>query len=468
MDQINPLAELTHKRRLSALGPGGLSRDRAGFEVRDVHPSHYGRICPIETPEGPNIGLIASLATFARINEFGFLETPYRKVENGRVTEKIEYLTADREEQYIVAQANSPIDDKGHFTTDRVVCRARGEFVDVEPARVDYMDVSPKQLVSIAASVDSVPGARRREPRVDGFEHATPGRAAARHRSAARGDRPRRSRGPRLARRGRGRGKRQGRFRHRQPDHHHHDGKLPEGEKENQTRPGERRLGLSDPQIHALERRDLHQPENSRSQGRPCRRRARSSPTALARRTASWRLGRNVLVAFMPWNGYNFEDAILISEKIVKEDIFTSIHIDEFEVAARDTKLGPEEITRDIPNLGDEALKNLSADGVIRVGAEVKPGDILVGKITPKSETELAPEERLLRAIFGEKAADVKDTSLKVPSGTYGIVMDVKVSSKQSEGEQSESGSASSEEKPPVQTGRGRAQEKDRASCATS
>src|SRR5476649_1117947 len=429
MDQINPLAELTHKRRLSALGPGGLSRDRAGFEVRDVHPSHYGRICPIETPEGPNIGLIASLATFARINDFGFLETPYRKVEKGRVTEHIDFLTADREEQFIVAQANSLIDDKGHFITDRVVCRSRTDFIDVEPARVDYMDVSPKQLVSIAASL------------IPFLEHDDANRALM-------GSNMQRQAVPLLVT----------------------EAPLVATGMEDRVARDSRAVAVSDEsgkvasvtgsqviitedgKLPETKKKIKHDPENG-VHVYPIRKFMRSNAATCINQkilvskgdhvkkgqviadgpcteNGELALGRNVLVAFMPWNGYNFEDAILISERIVKEDIFTSIHIDEFEVAARDTKLGPEEITRDIPNLGDEALKNLAPDGVIRIGAEVKPGDILVGKITPKSETELAPEERLLRAIFGEKAADVKDTSLKVPSGTYGIVMDVKVSSK--------------------------------------
>jgi DNA-directed RNA polymerase subunit beta len=444
MDQINPLAELTHKRRLSALGPGGLSRDRAGFEVRDVHPSHYGRICPIETPEGPNIGLIASLATFARINEFGFLETPYRKVKDGRVTEDIEFLTADREEQYIVAQANSPIDSRGHFTTERVVCRARGEFVDVEPANVHYMDVSPKQLVSIAAALipflehddanRALMGSNMQRQAVPLLVTEAPLVATAMEDRVARD-----SRAVMVA-----------------DDAGKvasvtgnqiivtEDGKLPEGKKKIKSDPEHgvwvypiRKFMRSNAATCINQKILVHKGEHVKKNqviaDGPCT------------QNGELALGRNVLVAFMPWNGYNFEDAILISEKIVKEDIFTSIHIDEFEVAARDTKLGPEEITRDIPNLGDEALKNLSPDGVIRVGAEVKPGDILVGKITPKSETELAPEERLLRAIFGEKAADVKDTSLKVPSGTYGIVMDVKVSAKKDSDNVSRS--SSSEEK---------------------
>ena len=429
MDQINPLAELTHKRRLSALGPGGLSRDRAGFEVRDVHPSHYGRICPIETPKGPNIGLIASLATFARINEFGFLETPYRKVENGRVSEKIDYLTADREEQFIVAQANSVMDDKGHFTTDRVVCRQRGEFIDVEPAAVHYMDISPKQLVSIAASLipflehddanRALMGSNMQRQAVPLLVTEAPLVATGLEDRVARDSRAvlwaeeagkvASVNGSQII--------------------ITDNGQLPEGKKKIKHDPANGtavypvRKFMRSNAATCINQKILVNKGDHVKKGQviadgPCT------------QNGELALGRNVLVAFMPWNGYNFEDAIMISEKIVKEDIFTSIHIDEFEVAARDTKLGPEEITRDIPNLGDEALKNLGSDGVIRIGAEVKPGDILVGKITPKSETELAPEERLLRAIFGEKAADVKDTSLKVPSGTYGIVMDVKVSAK--------------------------------------
>ncbi len=430
MDQINPLAELTHKRRLSALGPGGLSRDRAGFEVRDVHPSHYGRICPVETPEGPNIGLIASLATFARINDFGFLETPYRKVENGRVTEKIEYLTGDREENYFVAQANTPVDEKGRFTQDRIVCRGRGgDFVDLEPSKVDYMDVSPKQLVSVAASLipflehddanRALMGSNMQRQAVPLLVTEAPFVATGLEDRVARD-----SRAVIVA-------EESGRVASVTGNQIiiTEDGKLPETKKKLKTDPEKGiwvypvRKFMRSNAATCINQKILVKKGDHIKKGQviadgPC-----TQGGELA-------LGRNVLVAFMPWNGYNFEDAILISEKIVKEDIFTSIHIDEFEVAARDTKLGPEEITRDIPNLGDEALKNLGPDGVIRVGAEVKPGDILVGKITPKSETELAPEERLLRAIFGEKAADVKDTSLKVPSGTYGIVMDVKVSSK--------------------------------------
>jgi DNA-directed RNA polymerase subunit beta len=429
MDQINPLAELTHKRRLSALGPGGLSRDRAGFEVRDVHPSHYGRICPVETPEGPNIGLIASLATFARINDFGFLETPYRKAENGRVTGHLDYLTADREEAFVIAQANSPIDDKGKFTTDRVVCRGKGDFIDVEPARVDYMDVSPKQLVSVAASLipflehddanRALMGSNMQRQAVPLLVTESPLVATGLEERVARDSQAvivaieagkvASVTGTQII--------------------ITEDGKLPEGKKKLKHDPEK---GLYVYEVRKFMRSNAATCINQKivvKKGESVKK-GQVIADGPCTQGGELALGRNVLVAFMPWNGYNFEDAILVSERFVKDDVFTSIHIDEFEVGARDTKLGPEEITRDIPNLGDEALRNLGPDGVIRVGAEVKPGDILVGKITPKSETELAPEERLLRAIFGEKAADVKDTSLKVPSGTYGIVMDVKVSAK--------------------------------------
>src|SRR3989440_90684 len=444
MDQTNPLAELTHKRRLSALGPGGLSRDRAGFEVRDVHPSHYGRICPIETPEGPNIGLISSMSTFARINEFGFIETPYRKVETGKVSTHIDYLTADREEAFVIAQANSAINDKGNFTTDRVTCRCKGDFIDVEPTRVDYMDVSPKQLVSVAAGL------------IPFLEHDDANRALM-------GSNMQRQAVPlivteaplvatgledRVARDSRAVVVAEDPGKVASVNGNQvivtSDGKLPESKRKIKHDPEE---GLYAYTIRKFMRSNAATCINQKILVERAETVKKGQVIADGPCTAGGELalGRNVLCAFMPWNGYNFEDAILISERIVKDDVFTSIHIDEFEVGARDTKLGPEEITRDIPNLGDEALKNLGPDGVIRIGAEVKPGDILVGKITPKSETELAPEERLLRAIFGEKAADVKDTSLKVPSGTYGIVMDVKVSSKK-EGEKT-TRSAVSEEK---------------------
>ena len=429
MDQINPLAELTHKRRLSALGPGGLSRDRAGFEVRDVHPSHYGRICPIETPEGPNIGLIASLATFARVNDYGFIETPYRKAVNGRVTEQLDYLTGDREEGFTIAQANAQIDEKGRFLTEKVTCRNKGDFVDVEPDKVDYMDVSPKQLVSVAAGL------------IPFLEHDDANRALMGSNMQRQGVPLLVTEAPFVATGLEDRVARDSRavIVAEEPGKVAaltgsqiiitKDGKLPEGKKKIKHDPGsgvwvyQVRKFMRSNAATCINQKILVDKGDSVKKGQvladgPC-----TQGGELA-------LGRNALVAFMPWNGYNFEDAILISERIAKDDVFTSIHIDEFEVVARDTKLGPEEITRDIPNVGEEALKNLGLDGVIRVGAEVKPGDILVGKITPKSETELAPEERLLRAIFGEKAADVKDTSLRVPSGTYGIVMDIKVSAK--------------------------------------
>ncbi len=429
MDQTNPLAELTHKRRLSALGPGGLSRDRAGFEVRDVHPSHYGRICPIETPEGPNIGLISSMSTYARINDFGFIETPYRKVENGRVTDKIDYLTGDREENFLVAQANSPIDDKGKYTTEKVSVRYRGDFLEVEPDKVHYMDISPKQLVSVAAGLipflehddanRALMGSNMQRQGVPLLVSESPLVGTGMEAKVARD-----SKAVLIA-------EADGKVASVTADLIiiTKDGELPEGKKKLKHDPEE---GIYFYDLRKFMRSNAGTCVNQKpivTKGQKVKKGAviADGPNCEQGELA---LGRNVLVAFMPWNGYNFEDAITISEKVVKEDIYTSIHIDEFEIGARDTKLGPEEITRDIPNVSEEALRNLGPDGVIRVGAEVKPGDILVGKITPKSETELAPEERLLRAIFGEKAADVKDTSLTVPSGTYGIVMDVKVSAR--------------------------------------
>src|SRR4030081_2404279 len=429
MDQTNPLAELTHKRRLSALGPGGLSRERAGFEVRDVHPSHYGRICPIETPEGPNIGLISSMSTFARINEFGFIETPYRRVQDGRVTDQIDYLTADREENYLVAQANAPIDAKGNFLDEKVSCRYRGDFLEVEPSKIHYMDISPKQLVSVAAGL------------IPFLEHDDANRALMGSNMQRQGVPLIRSESPLVGTGLEGKVARDSKAVivaeadgvvssvTAEQIVTTRDGKMPEMKKKAMSRPDE---GIHIYELRKFMRSNAgtcinQKPIVVKGQKIKKGRVIADGPNTEAGELA---LGRNVLVAFMPWNGYNFEDAILISEKVVKEDIYTSIHIDEFEIGARDTKLGPEEITRDIPNVSEEALRNLGPDGVVRVGAEVKPGDILVGKITPKSETELAPEERLLRAIFGEKAADVKDTSLTVPSGTYGIVMDVKVSSR--------------------------------------
>jgi DNA-directed RNA polymerase subunit beta len=425
MDQINPLAEVTHKRRLSALGPGGLNRERAGFEVRDVHPSHYGRICPIETPEGPNIGLINSLSTYARVNEFGFIETPYRTVKEGRATDKIDYLTADQEEGKVIAQANSEIDDKGHFV-GKVTVRKDGEFLEVSASEVDYMDVSPKQVISIAAGM------------IPFLEHDDANRALMGSNMQRQGVPLLQAEAPFV---GTGIEERVAR-----------DSKIVvvaedagivasvDAKRIVVTKDGEPpRHFRHDPKNHVYVyelRKFMRSNAGTCFNQKPIVKRGQKIKAGeiIADGPSTDRgemaLGRNVLVAFMPWNGYNFEDAILISEKVLKEDIFTSIHIQEFEVTARDTKLGPEEITRDIPNVGEEALKNLDHNGVIRIGAEVKPGDILVGKITPKSETELAPEEKLLRAIFGEKAADVKDTSLVVPSGVAGIVMDVKISSR--------------------------------------
>ncbi|HMP72775.1 MAG TPA: DNA-directed RNA polymerase subunit beta [Kiritimatiellia bacterium] len=424
MDQTNPLAELTHKRRLSALGPGGLSRDRAGFEVRDVHSSHYGRICPIETPEGPNIGLISSLSIYARINEFGFIESPYRRVNAGRVSTTVDYLTADQEENYVIAQANAPIDESGNFLNDLVSVRFRGDFLEVPKDRVHYMDLSPKQLVSVAAGL------------IPFLEHDDANRALMGSNMQRQGVPLLVTERPYVATGMEGRVARDSRvivvaeepgivaYVSASKIIVSKDGSIPT-----------KKTPKSDYMEYELRK-------FMRSNGGTC---INQKPLAKvgdkikagdvladgpATDQGELALGRNVLVAFMPWCGYNFEDAILINERLVRDDVYTSIHIEEFECGARDTKLGPEEITKDIPNVGEEALKNLDHDGVVRIGAEVQPGDILVGKITPKSETELAPEERLLRAIFGEKAADVRDTSLTVPSGTSGIVMDVKVSSR--------------------------------------
>ena len=442
MDQINPLSELTHKRRLSALGPGGLNRDRAGFEVRDVHPSHYGRICPIETPEGPNIGLINSMSCYARINEFGFIETPCRKIVNGVVSKKIEYLTADQEENFLIAQANNPIDEKGNFLDEQITVRHIGEFIEVEPKKAAYMDVSPKQLVSVAASL------------IPFLEHDDANRALMGSNMQRQGVPLLVSESPYIGTGMEGKVARDSR-----------SVVIAEGNGKIAAASAEMIIITKDGKLPCSDAQFLTNPSKVRTDTKkdiyayPLRKFMRSNagtcinqkpivkvgdkvkegdiladgPNTQAGELA---LGRNVLVAFMPWNGYNFEDAIVISERIVKDDVYTSIDIDEFDVGARDTKLGPEEITRDIPNVGEEALKDLGPDGVIRIGAEVKPGDILCGKITPKSETELAPEERLLRAIFGEKAADVKDTSLRVPSGCTGIVMDVRVSSRNATGKE--------------------------------
>ena len=421
MDQTNPLSELAHKRRLSALGPGGLSRERAGFEVRDVHSSHYGRICPIETPEGPNIGLISSLSIYARINEFGFIESPYRKVSKGQVTDEVVYLTADQEERYVIAQANSRLDGKGRFANETVSVRHRADFLEVPRERVEYMDVSPKQVISIAAGLipflehddanRALMGANMMRQAVPLLKTERPYVATGLEGRVARD-----SRVTMVA-------SRAGKAAYVAADKIivTSDGKMP-GKKTSAESCQEYRLqkfrrtnaGTCFNQKPIVKVNDDIRKGDVIADG----------PATCGGELS---LGKNLLVAFMPWCGYNFEDAILISERVVRADVFTSIHVQDFEVGTRDTKLGPEEITRDIPNVGEDALKDLGPDGVIRIGAEVRPGDILVGKITPKSETELAPEERLLRAIFGEKAAEVRDTSLTVPSGASGIVMDVNV-----------------------------------------
>jgi len=416
MDQTNSLAELTHKRRLSALGPGGLSRERAGFEVRDVHHSHYGRICPIETPEGPNIGLIGSLATYARVNKFGFIETPYRVVQDGRVTDEIIYLTADREDEYIIAQANTPVDSAGLITSDSVVCRYAEEYIEEPALRVQLMDVSPKQIVSVATALipflehddanralmganmqrQAVPLLRPDAPIVGtGMEY----RAAKDSGSLIVSD----VSGTVVS-----------------VDAKGITLKLDDGTEKlfDLLKFVRSNAGT------CINQRPIVKLGERVSAGQVLADGPSSDEAELA-------LGQNVLVAFMPWEGYNYEDAILISERMVKEDRFTSIHIEEYECEARDTKLGPEEITRDIPNVGEDALKDLDERGIIRIGAEVRPEDILVGKVTPKGETELTAEERLLRAIFGEKSREVRDTSLKVPHGEKGKIIDVKVFSRE-------------------------------------
>ncbi|HOV80626.1 MAG TPA: DNA-directed RNA polymerase subunit beta [Bacillota bacterium] len=416
MDQTNPLAELTHKRRLSALGPGGLSRERAGFEVRDVHHSHYGRMCPIETPEGPNIGLIGSLSTYARINEFGFIETPYRKVnkEKKQVTDEIIYLTADEEENYVIAQANAPLDENGVFRESRVNARSP-EIVVVPAEEVDFMDVSPKQVFSIATALipflehddanRALMGANMQRQAVPLIKAQAPLVGTGIEFKAARDS------GVVVIARKSGTVERvtAGEITVRTDDGELDRYKLLKFARSNQ--------GTCINQRPIVKRGDRVEAGQIIADG----------PSTDHGELA---LGRNVLVAFMPWEGYNYEDAILVSEKLVKEDYFTSIHIEEYECDARDTKLGPEEITRDIPNVGEEILKDLDDRGIIRVGAEVRPGDILVGKVTPKGETELTAEERLLRAIFGEKAREVRDTSLRVPHGESGKVVDVKVFSR--------------------------------------
>ena len=414
MDQTNPLAELTHKRRLSALGPGGLSRDRAGFEVRDVHYSHYGRMCPIETPEGPNIGLISYLATFAKINEYGFIEAPFRRVdkETGIVSSEVVYMTADMEDDYIVAQANEPLDEDGRFLHAKVNGRFRDEFVEVERSQADFMDVSPRMVVSVATAMipflenddanralmgsnmqrQAVPLLKTESPIVGtGMEY----KAGVDSGVCV------------LARKA-------GVVRSVSADEvtvTNDDGSV---ESYHITKFMRSNQGTCINQVPVVDRGERIQAGQVIADGP-------------ATSNGEISLGKNALIGFMTWEGYNYEDAVLINEKIVRDDVYTSIHIEEYEIEARDTKLGPEEITRDIPNVNEDLLSDLDESGIIRVGAEVRAGDILVGKVTPKGETELTAEERLLRAIFGEKAREVRDTSLRVPHGEYGIVVDVKV-----------------------------------------
>ncbi len=436
MDQTNPLSALAHKRRLSALGPGGLSRERAGFEVRDVHPSHYGRICPIETPEGPNIGLISSLGLYAKVNKYGFIETPYRVVRNGKVTNTIEYLPADAEEQYVIAQANAPLKSDKTFAEERVTCRYKTEFCDKPAKDVQYMDVAPMQVISIAAGL------------IPFLEHDDANRALMGANMMRQGVPLMQSERPFVGTGLEGVAAKDSRVIvcAEEPGVVAYvdactvlttaDGKLPSGVEANPKDPTkydyakEAKKGVRRYSLQKYRRCNAGTCFNQRPIVKHGQKVAVGDCIADGPATdqGELALGKNLLVAFMSWRGYNFEDAILVNERLVREDVLTSLHIVTFDCAARDTKLGSEEITRDIPNVGEDALKNLGPDGIIRVGAEVKPGDILVGKVTPKGETELSPEERLLRAIFGEKAADVRDTSLTVPPGTTGVVMAVKVS----------------------------------------
>jgi len=419
MDQTNPLSEITHKRRISALGPGGLTRERAGFEVRDVHPTHYGRVCPIETPEGPNIGLINSLALYARTNDYGFIETPYRRVKDGKVTKDIEYLSAIEEGKYVIAQANADLDKNGKFADELVSCRHRNEFTLSTPDKIEYIDVAPSQIVSVAASLipflehddanralmgsnmqrQAVPCLRAEKPLVGtGIERTVAidsGTAV--------------------------QGRRGGRIDYVDA------GRIVVRVNDNETRPGE--AGVDIYNLTKYTRSNQNTNINQRPLVKVGDVIAAGDVVADGASTdmGELALGQNLLVAFMPWNGYNFEDSILISERIVAEDRYTSIHIEELVVVARDTKLGPEEITRDISNLSERMLSRLDESGIVYIGAEVEAADVLVGKVTPKGETQLTPEEKLLRAIFGEKASDVKDTSLRVPSGISGTVIDVQV-----------------------------------------
>jgi len=429
MDQTNPLSEITHKRRLSALGPGGLTRERAGFEVRDVHPTHYGRICPIETPEGPNIGLIVSLSTYARVNEFGFIETPYRVVEKKkvggkwepRVTREVRYLSALGEEDLVIGQANAMIDEEGRFLEELVEARQGGQYVMVSPDKIDCLDVSPSQLVSVAASLipflehddanRALMGSNMQRQAVPLLNSSTPLIGTGMEGVVARD-----SGVTVVARR---------------------SGLVEDVDATRVVIRATDGNGGGDSPVDIYKMTKFQRTnQNTCYNQRPIVRKGdlvekgQVIADGPATEMGQLALGKNVMVAFMPWGGYNFEDSILVSERLVKEDVFTSIHIEEFEVMARDTKLGKEEITRDIPNVGEEALKDLDDSGIIRIGAEVRPGDILVGKITPKGETQLTPEEKLLRAIFGEKAGDVKDTSLRVPPGIEGVVIDARVFSR--------------------------------------
>ncbi len=414
MDQNNPLAELTHKRRLSALGPGGLSRDRAGFEVRDVHYTHYGRMCPIETPEGPNIGLISYLACYSRLNEYGFIEAPYRKVDKktGVVTDEVVYMTADVEDNYVVAQANEPLDEDGRFANSRISCRYRDEFLTLPPERVDFMDVSPKMVVSVATAMipflenddanRALMGANMQRQAVPLLKTQAPVVGTGMEYKAAYD-----SGVVVIAKRG--------------GSVTAVDADTIEIKTENNEIDRYELIKFSGSnQGTCINQRPIVSLYQTVEEGQVI-----ADGPATCNGEIS--LGKNALIGFMTWEGYNYEDAVLINEKIVRDDVYTSIHIEEHELESRDTKLGPEEITRDIPNVGEDALKDLDADGIIRVGAEVRSGDILVGKVTPKGETELTAEERLLRAIFGEKAREVRDTSMRVPHGEYGIVVDVKV-----------------------------------------
>ena len=418
MDQTNPLSEITHKRRVSALGPGGLTRERAGFEVRDVHPTHYGRICPIETPEGPNIGLINSLATYSRINKYGFIESPYLKVVDGKKTNEIAYLSAVEESRYRIAQADEPADEKGNLLSELLNCRHDGDFDLVPPTSVDFVDVSPQQTVSVAAALipflenddanRALMGSNMMRQAVPLVTNEAPFVGTGMEETVARD-----SGSSVVATR---------------------DGIVDQVDSQRivVTSKGDLEagdLGVDIYNLKKFQRSNQSTCMNQRPLVRVGDQIFKGDIIADGPSTDSGELalGKNVLVAFMPWNGYNFEDSILISEKIVKDDVFTSIHIEEFEVMARDTKLGSEEITRDIPNVGEEALRNLDESGIVYIGAEVKPGDILVGKVTPKGESPITPEEKLLRAIFGEKASDVRDSSLKLPPGTNGSVVDVRV-----------------------------------------